>query len=138
MTRGQTLVAISLAAVATASSIVINLATEYKTKIWAWIAVGVLLIITILLSLYERRRMPTDAGASEKGSAVSRIITSKADTRFLRSGTETAHTEAIGVELEYIVERPGGKRTYMRAYSIDAAKILAESRNQGLDTDERV
>jgi hypothetical protein len=113
----------------------VKLLHHHATSVWPWVAVGALLLITIVLTIHQQRGTNAAAGPSSKDSAVSRITTSKADTRFLRTGTETAQTEAIGVELEYIVERAGGDRTYIRAYSLDAARILAEIRNQDLDTD---
>jgi len=61
---------IATAVVSSGVAIVINLATEWKTNIWAWAAVAALTLVAAALSLWLARRPDTSAppGVSMSGS----------------------------------------------------------------------
>lgn len=61
---------IATAAVSSGVAIVINLATEWKTNIWAWAAVAALTLVAAALSLWLARRPDASAppGVSMSGS----------------------------------------------------------------------
>jgi hypothetical protein len=48
--------------------------------------------------------------------------------RLLGQRSDTVQIESSGLELEIIDEHPNGETTYSRAYSVEAARILAQMR----------
>jgi hypothetical protein len=112
------------AATATVSAVAVNLATEWKNNGWAWALVVLLTGVTATVAL--RAVQPARAGGRS-------VLSSQLRPGFFNRQPETIQMEATGLHLEYVDESPSGERVYSRAYTLESARILAESRLRRAD-----
>ncbi len=106
-------------ATATVSAVAVNLATEWKSNGWAWALVALLTGMTATVAL--RAVQPSMIGGRS-------VLSSRSRRGFSSRQPETTQMEATGIHLEYVDESPSGERVYSRAYTLESARILAESR----------
>lgn len=67
-TKARQTVGLSLttAILGSVTAVVINLATEWKYNLWAWLAVGVLTTLTTVVSVWQGRQGASDAPTGDR------------------------------------------------------------------------